>query len=290
MPLVAHLESLLPAPPARVLCLACPDVHECLGGSGLDLHRSDGTGTIEGAFGAIVWGIERAREEIGEAVGRLRKALAEGAELIVVAPLEPGEPTPSKRQGALPSSRQTKLREVVRHLSETGFTVRKDQDLRWPPEDARGPGGWKVLVARRDPFLVRSYRQGDEGAVLDLFRTCFPHDRRQLDHWRWKYAGNPHGPSRISLAVSPGGELAAHYGGYPSPVWRRGRSFTALVVGDTMPDESFRHTAHGRGGLLARTVRHFFSIHRNGELGFYYGFNTGPIQRFCRWFLGGSEP
>ena len=147
-------------------------------------------------------------------------------------------------------------------------------------------------VARKDPFLIRSYRNGDEEKILRLFRTCFESARR-LDHWRWKYAENPYGQHQISLAFSPLGELAAHYAGYPVPYWLDDesgqRECLALHMGDTMTDPSFRQIGSRRSGLLARTVQHFFAIRKGGNFGFFFGFNTGPIQRFSEWFIGGER-
>ncbi len=248
-----------------------------------------------GSFDAALWNHSDdsiAPQDLGETVERFRRALRDRGQLIVVTPLEDPEPEITRQRGALPSRHQVRLRQVVQSLSEAGFAITRDHSLTVDAgtEDETAPD-WKILTARKDPFLIRPYQAGDEDAILRLFQTCF-HIERGLDHWRWKYADNPYGgPSgrcRISLAVAPGGELASHYGGYPIPVWRDG-SFVALQMGDTMTDTSFRNTGRGKSSLLARTVRHFFSIHRDGSCGFYFGFNTGPIQRFCRWFIGGSQ-
>ncbi len=295
MDLVLHLATLLPDGPARVLLLGWPETFAD-GVEGTEVHRVAGVAELAPEtppFDAVLWrgdGSENARE----AVARLRRLLDDGGRLIVVMPLPADAVAASRRQGSLPSHHEDRLRQIVRHLSEDGFAIRKDQDL-CSDDDSQV---WKVLVARPDPFSIRSYRDGDQDAILRLFRASF-HVERHPDHWRWKYAENPYGACKISLAADGAGvrppeggqtgQLAAHYGGYPIPFWRQGRSFLALQIGDTMTDPAVRNAGRGKAGLLARTVRHFFSVHRDGSFGLYYGFNTGPIQRFCRWFIGGSQ-
>ncbi|MEM7587192.1 MAG: GNAT family N-acetyltransferase, partial [Acidobacteriota bacterium] len=245
-------------------------------------------GSLDGDFDAVLW-FDDGTLGVDSTVDLLKPRLAGGGRLIYVAPLNSAEPEVTRQRGALPSRHQLRLRQAVQALSEAGLAIARDHSLRSDEEGAGGPaGGFKVLVTRRDPLLMRAYRAGDEAAIMGLFRRCF-HVDRGIDHWRWKYAENPYGVLRISLATTPEGQLVAHYGGYPVPVWRDGASFVALQMGDTMTDPSYRDAGRGKGALLARTVRHFFSLHRDGSFGFYFGFNTGPIQRFCRWFIGGSQ-
>lgn len=209
-------------------------------------------------------------------------ALSEGGTLIAVVP----NPASRGRRGGLPNRDEKDLASLVRRLSETGFAIRRERQV----ADEEGEI-WTVLVARRDPFVIRSYSAGDEEAILRLFPACF-HVERGIEHWRWKYVENPWGDPKISMAFSPGGEFASQYASYPVPFWEAdepGRASLALQMGDTMTNPTFRAAGTGRSGLLARTVRHFFSIHRDGTCDFFYGFNTGPIQRFCRWFIGGSD-
>ncbi len=290
MDLVPHLSALLPAGATRILLLGWPEgALEGLVAAGRSIRRAGESGELDPeteAFDVAVWRSDGSGDDVGAAVARLRRLLTDGGRLIVVAAQPADAPVATRRQGSLPSRHQTRMREVIGRLSEAGFAIRKDQDLR-PTEG--GAAAWKILVARPDPFVIRPFRAGDENAIQRLFRASF-HLERPLDHWRWKYADNPWGSPGISLAAAAGdGELAAHYGGYPMPIWRDGRSFLALQIGDTMTDPSVRNAGRGKAGLLARTVRHFFAVHRDGSFGYFYGFNTGPIQRFCRWFIGGSQ-
>ena len=140
-----------------------------------------------------------------------------------------------------------------------------------------------MLEARPDQHVVRSYREGDETAILRLFAESFA-PSRGLDHWRWKYRDNPFGTLAISCAFGPDGELVAHYAAYPVP-FRRSRAGGAETVlchqvGDTMTDRRHRHVGRGRTSLLGRTARHFYARRCEGRVAFNYGFNTGNIQRF----------
>ncbi len=293
MALLHHLDSLLSVSPdgepSRLLALGWDEAtHQHLRASH-EVHpeevASRGAKDSEAAeFDTILWNEASAsQDDVFATVASYQHRLRDQGRLIIVCPLGDPEPEVSRQRGALPSRHQVRLRQVVRALSEAGFAIYRDQSHRDEDET-----DWKVLVARKDPFLIRPYQAGDEDAILRLFQACF-HVERGLDHWRWKYADNPYGGTRISLAVAPGSALASHYGGYPIPVWHERGPFLALQMGDTMTDTSFRNTGRGKSSLLARTVRHFFSIHRDGSFGFYFGFNTGPIQRFCRWFIGGSQ-
>lgn len=224
----------------------------------------------DGPFDAVLWA---AGGELPGAASldRLHRLLTEDGRLVLHAAPPNGQPADAL------------CRSLVHRLSEAGFVVLEEL----APEEVGARRGAAVL-ARRDDFTVRSYREGDGEAIRRLFRDSF-HVDRSASHWRWKYHENPYGNRYISLAVAPGGELAAHYAGFPVPFWCGGRTFSALHMGDTMTDPRFRRVGRGVSSLLARTVRHFFAIHRKGRSEFFYGFNTGGIQRFCRWFIGGSQ-
>lgn len=243
---------------------------------------------------------------------RWHQDLPPGSFLMMAVPLAAASESDSPH-GNLPSHQQPALRGVIRLLSEHGFAIRKelpipaeDIDVSAPvaeepvaeepvaeePADLRPAAGWQLISSRKDPFRIQSYAAGDERAILELFPTCFQVQRGR-DHWRWKYLDNPFGDTAISLALSDHRELGAHYAGYAMPLYYNldgtARTFPVMQMGDTMTNPVFRHAGRGRSGLLARTVRHFFSLHRGGSFGFFYGFNTGAIQRFCSWFIGGSK-
>ncbi|REJ75094.1 MAG: hypothetical protein DWQ36_05970 [Acidobacteria bacterium] len=193
---------------------------------------------------------------------------------------------------ALPTPRQRELRGVVEGLGAAGFAVLEDLP------DATYPALQRLVVQPTD-LSCRFYRPGDEAAIVELFHQSFgPH--RSIEHWRWKFAENPYRNHLISLVETEQGELAAHYGGFGVPMLRaalttggdsagaHGEEMLAMQMGDTMTHPRFRAVGRRQTALLPRSVRHFFARHRSDELAFYFGFNRGPIQRFCRWFIGGD--
>lgn len=269
--LAQNLRSALRQPgagaPARLLVLgwdAAPDPAPLAASV---VRRSDPKEEDDGTFDAVLWTTDGARVDVA-ACRRVHDLLQAGGRLVVR-----GEAEALPADGAV-------TRRLVRALSEAGFVIVKEL----APETL----GAAALVARRDDFVVRPFEAGDEDAIARLFTDSF-HVERSAGHWRWKYHESPYGNRYVSLALAPGGELATHYGGYPMPFWCDGRSFLALQMADTMTAPRFRGVGRGTSSLLARTVRHFFAVHRRGPFGFFYGFNTGGIQRFCSWFIGGSQ-
>jgi hypothetical protein len=219
-----------------------------------------------GPFSAALWQAPPGAVS-GAALERLRTLLVEEGRLVLTG-------------GPAPAGDGAELRERVRRLSEAGFVVLREVE-------SGGRGELPAIAARRDPFRVRPWQESDRDAVARLFEESF-HAERSAAHWRWKYDQNPWGGRRASVAVAPDGSLAAYYTGYPVPLWRDGAERLALQMGDTMTAPRWRRVGRGTSSLLARTVRHFFACHRAGPFDFYFGFNTGGIQRFCRWFIGGS--
>jgi hypothetical protein len=52
-------------------------------------------------------------------------------------------------------------------------------------------------------WTIREYREGDESAILDLFKTVFKSEM-SLEHWKWEYLDNPAGQPIISVAEAKG--------------------------------------------------------------------------------------
>lgn len=266
------LRSLLPETPSRLLAVGWDPLPDDLAAQILHRPTLDGLND-EAAFDAILW--KTRTSSARETLAAVRERLADSGRLILLGSFPPGQDA---------AGEATAVRSLIRELSETGFAILRESD----PGILAGDGRGTLLVARRDPFIIRPFREGDERAILQLFTASF-HVERSLDHWCWKYRDQAWGALKISLAFAPGGELAAHYSGYPVPFWHEGRTHLGLQMGDTMTRAEFRDVGRGTQSLLGRTVRHFFAIHREGPFGFFFGFNTGPIQRFCRWFIGGSR-
>ena len=169
-------------------------------------------------------------------------------------------------------------RELTVALSEAGFVVLKQEEV---------PGLGRY-AARKEAFFVREYREGDEEQILAIFRRSFFVDR-SVARWSWEYRENPYGNRKISEAFTEDGRLVAHYSGYPVRFHSEAggaQALTALQIGDTMTEPSFRHVGRGPTSLLGRTVRHYYARFCEGQVAFNYGVNTGNIQRFSMSFVG----
>ena len=175
-------------------------------------------------------------------------------------------------------------RDRIVALSETGFVI-LDED--W----TQGTG---LFQARKEEIFVTEYQEGDEAAILALFRGSF-HAERTAERWRWEYAENPYGNRVISEAFAEDGALVAHYAAYPVRFHRErpggdgpdnpAETLLAQQVGDTMTAPEVRKIGRGPTSVLARTVRHFYAHFCAGRIAFNYGFNTGNIQRFSMSFV-----
>jgi hypothetical protein len=133
-------------------------------------------------------------------------------------------------------------------------------------------------------FTVRTYRDGDEAAILDLFARSF-HAPRSREHFEWKYRRNPYGNERIALAFDDAGRLVGHYSAFPVPFRSRDGNWIGHQVGDTMTEPTIRHVGRGPTSILGRTALHFYERFSEGKAGFNYGFNVANIQKFSLRFL-----
>jgi len=147
-----------------------------------------------------------------------------------------------------------------------------------------GKLGYEIWDLRLSRFKVRSYRSGDEAKILEGFKEAFGATRSE-EHWQWKFRLNPYGGPYASL-VWDGGILAAHYAGYPVPVWlgKRGRQ-VVHHVGDTFTHQRYRGIGLGRTSLLGRAWRHYTRQYFENRIPFAYGFNTSKIQQLGKRFL-----
>jgi hypothetical protein len=152
---------------------------------------------------------------------------------------------------------------------------------------ATGRLGFELVVARKDGYRMRGYRDGDEHEILPMFRAVFGVDRT-LDHWRWKFLDNPYGARLVAETVTESGDLVAHFAGYPVRFHDSGAAteeFVAHQVGDTMTRPSVRQAGLGRQGILARISSYYFARFCR-EIPFVYGFNTGNVRKLGERYLG----
>ena len=169
-------------------------------------------------------------------------------------------------------------------LPEAGFVIER--------RSLDGPDGAEILTARADRFVVRAYADGDEAQILPLFWRSFG-VRRSRERWAWEYRDNPHGAHRISQAFDAGGQLVAHYAGYPVWFHRSGpggsERLPALQIGDTMTARHVRSVGRGPSSLFGRTLGHFYARFCEGTVAFNYGFNTDTAQKFSLRFASATR-
>jgi SAM-dependent methyltransferase len=143
--------------------------------------------------------------------------------------------------------------------------------------------GYELWELEPSPYTIRGYISGDEYAILDGFHQAFGVNR-STQHWQWKFLRNPFGGPFIA-SVWQHTQLVCHYTAYPVPVWLNGRSTLTFQVGDTFTLSAWRGIGRGHSSLLARAVRFFHRQFCENRLPFFYGFNTGTVQKFGQKFL-----
>lgn len=138
--------------------------------------------------------------------------------------------------------------------------------------------------AAADRFTIRSVRDDDETAILDLFAKSF-HLPRSREHFDWKYRRSPFGGGRITEAFDSDGTLVGHYAGYPVPFRDSHGDFLANQIGDTMTSAAIRHVGRGPTSVLGRTALRFYEDFCEEKVAFNFGFNVANIQKFSLRFL-----
>jgi hypothetical protein len=138
----------------------------------------------------------------------------------------------------------------------------------------------KVISTDRGTFLIRSYENGDESGVLNLWEAAFgkPMPRNLF---RWKWQDNPYG-HQIMLCVSEDGCPVAMYSGIPYKANWEGETVRFTHLMDHSSHPAYRSALGGRRGLFVRTAAEFFDRYGgpHGSI-FMYGF---PGRR--HFFLG----
>lgn len=151
-----------------------------------------------------------------------------------------------------------------------------------------GQMGYHIFAAKKDKVFMKTYERDDEHRILPMFNEVFGQNRT-LDHWYWKFRDNPFGKYQIAEALTEGGDLAAHYAGYPVPFYSTvggAKEFLSLQIGDTMTHPRFRTLGLGTTSVLTRITKYFYNRLCERVFSFNYGFNTGNIRKFGRRFLG----
>lgn len=134
-------------------------------------------------------------------------------------------------------------------------------------------------------LTFRPYHEGDEAAILALFREVF-YVERSPERWAWEYRQNPYGNRKIALALDAEGRLAAQHAAYPVRFFGLGAEpVTAFHIGDLMSAPWARGLGRGPTSVLARTAAHFYERFSIGQVGFHYGFHTASSLGFAVRFM-----
>lgn len=121
-------------------------------------------------------------------------------------------------------------------------------------------------------WIIRPYRPGDEGAILDLFQRVFGVNR-SLEHWRWKFLDNPAG-LYVRVAETPSGELIGHYGTLPVLMKWGDRNLILTQIIDVMVDSRIRRGLKRPGLFAMLSECSIASIGSPGRASGGYGFPT----------------
>lgn len=125
---------------------------------------------------------------------------------------------------------------------------------------------------------IRRFKEGDEQAVLDLFKTSFGKGI-SLDFWKWRYANNPFTDNKMINMMWDGEILAGHYAVSPVDLIIDGE-----VVKSALSMTTMTHPEYGGKGIFTDLAKDLYEhIHQTYNIeavwGFpnlnsHYGFNT----------------
>jgi len=138
---------------------------------------------------------------------------------------------------------------------------------------AAGPGG-QVRIGT-ELFQVRDLRAEDQESLLRLHVNVFGPGATPA-WYEWKYAAG----GGLGSGVWHEGELIAHCGGVPRPLWRQGRRETGIQIGDVMVAPQWRGILSRRGPFF-QASRAFYSAHVGERQGHAIAFGF-PSERHLR--------
>jgi len=127
-----------------------------------------------------------------------------------------------------------------------------------------------------EPWSCRSYCDGDEAGILQLYRDVFQLDL-SLPVWQRAYQQCPDGPAVITVLESEG-RIVGHYAVQPRAFWVCGERCVAGIAIGTMVRPEVRSVA----ALVALAERTYVVCRERGYR-FLYAFPNEPTQRIrCR--------
>jgi hypothetical protein len=143
-----------------------------------------------------------------------------------------------------------------------------------------------------DPITIRTYRPGDETAILDCYNQIFPTPdgvipKRSLAHWRWKFQDNPTGLLHHVVAEHEQEGIIGGYAGIPVHIWSEGRDQLAAQGVDLMVLPAWRRYG-ARPGLFVHLGWKYHELWcgaGDGKVLFTYGWPV-PAWRMGQRYLG----
>lgn len=298
---LAFLAGLLPGKAGWVFCVGpgSDEIGRALATLGYTVETGNDPGRQadtagNNAFDAVILHrVLGGGHDSGRLFGALPGQLADGARLLLFEEVD-------YRDGAGKASGLPGPPDIEHALAASGFVVTSNGRIgnrvapTFGPAGLRETGkkqaayhaghmGFEYWVLKHDRHHVRPYAANDEERILPLFNQVFGQNRT-LAHWTWKYRNNPLGGPLITLALE-GDEPVAHYSAYPVSLTIHGKPGRTLHVGDTFTVPSRRGEGRGKTNLISRTVRLFHKLWCEGRLDFFYGFNTGRIQKLGKRLL-----
>ncbi len=124
-------------------------------------------------------------------------------------------------------------------------------------------------------FQVRDLYAEDEESLLRLHVNVFGPGASPA-WYQWKYAAG----RGLGSGVWHAGELIAHCGGVPRPLWHQGRRETGIQIGDVMVAPQWRGLLSRRGPFF-QVSRAFYSGHVGAQHGHAIAFGF-PSERHLR--------
>ncbi len=125
-------------------------------------------------------------------------------------------------------------------------------------------------------ITYRSYRDGDETAILDLYNRVFT-KQQSLSQWRWAYRSNPSGRVDISLAFD-GQQLIAQSAGIPLQQSHEGRAVRMSRIQNVLVHPDYR----GRG-VFTQSLLHLTEHLQAHDVDFVLTFpNDNSVPGFLR--------
>jgi len=129
-------------------------------------------------------------------------------------------------------------------------------------------------------ITFRSYKIGDEKAIVELFEKVFKKPMGctdSLQHWKWEFESNSVKPISVCLAWD-GERLVGQYAVNPIRVWVSGKQLLMALSLDTMTDPDY-----SRKGIFKKAALQLYQQLVEQGVSFVFGFpNINSIHGFKR--------